>query len=336
MIKLLILSLLLVSMKARSQNYPIMKHYDGETFHNPGGDHLHGMFAILKWKLNADTVKWPVNVENKKYPLPTLAPDGKGVVTFINHATFLLQLPGMNILTDPVFSERVSPFTFAGPKRVRLPGIDLENLPKIDVVIISHNHYDHMDLASLKKIDGKYHPLFLVPLGNEAFLKGEGLQNVHEMNWWDEYEVRKGGYIAFTPAEHWSARGLFDKNKSLWGGFVIKSDQTKIFFAGDTGYGEHFKEIKTRIGTPDLSLLPIGAYEPRWFMKYHHMNPEDAVMAHNDLGTLQSIGMHFGTFQLTDEGINDPVKKLESAREKAQIPADKFKVLDLGDSYLLP
>jgi L-ascorbate metabolism protein UlaG (beta-lactamase superfamily) len=306
-------------------------HFDGQKFFNPKGPELKSFWSVIKWKLTSHQVEWPSHVSIKNYPLRELAPNEKVSATFINHSTYLLQLPGLNILTDPVYSERVSPVTFAGPKRVTEAGIPLDMLPKIDVVIISHNHYDHLDLETLKLIDGKTHPLFLVPLGDEKLLKKGGIQNVKEMDWWEEINV-KGTRLIFTPAQHWSARGLFDKNKSLWGSFMVINETSKIYFAGDTGYGPHFLDIKSRFGAPDLSLLPIGAYKPEWFMLSHHLNPEQAVRSHIDLGSLRSLAMHFGTFQLSDEGIDEPVRDLNAALEKHEIPATNFRVLELGQT----
>lgn len=328
----LILVLLLVNENVLSNSYKVSDHFDGKKFSNPGHkDDLKSFWDVVKWKATADTAEWPEHVGNKNYPLRPLTPVEKVNATFINHATFLIQLPGMNVLTDPVYSQRVSPYTFAGPKRAREPGIPFELLPKIDVVVISHNHYDHMDMETLKRIDGKFHPLFLVPLGDEKHLLKEGIQNVKAMDWWEEVKVRNVRFI-FTPSRHWSARELWDKNECLWGSFMIDSGATKVYHAGDTGYGPHFLDIKSRLGAPDLALLPIGAYKPRWFMKNHHMDPEEAVKAHIDLGATRSIGMHFGTFQLTDEGIEDPVKDLESSLKAKNISAETFMVLDQGQA----
>lgn len=302
-------------------------HFDGKVFFNPGHKDQNSFLDVLKWKIGADTKPWPENVKNKDYPAPVL-PEGKKVnLTFINHATFLIQLQGLTVITDPVFSERVSPVTFAGPKRARLPGVTLENLPAIDVVIVSHNHYDHMDLSSLKAIDAKFHPLFIVPLKNREFLIKNGIQNVVELDWWQEHKV-KAATFTLTPCLHWSSRSLWDKYETLWGSFMVTMEGFKLYFAGDTGYAEHFRDIKVRLGAPDVALLPIGAYEPRWFMKKHHMNPAEAVEAHKDLEAVHSFGMHFGTFQLTDEGIDDPVIDLK----KALGDVKNFEVLDQGES----
>lgn len=322
---------LFLNLSIQAQTPPTSDHFDGKKYFNPGLTGEMGFWDVVKWKFTADTVKWEESVPNKTYPSPVLNSEDKATVTFINHATFLIQLQNLTILTDPIFAERASPFKFWGPFRARAPGIDLELLPPVDVVIISHNHYDHMDLESLKRIDGKYHPLFLVPKGDEKLLKEEGIQNVHEMDWW-EVQILKGTNIAFTPAQHWSARGVFDHNDSLWGSFFIEHQHLKIYFAGDTGYGPHFKQIKEKLGSPDMAFLPIGAYEPRWFMKLHHLNPEEAVMAHRDLGAKTSLAMHFGTFQLTDEGREQPVQELEIARTKNDIDPEQFIILDQGES----
>lgn len=313
-------------------NYPISDHYDGEKFHNLGkNDDLKSFFTVLKWKLTSDVDEFPEHVPIKNYPYRSLAPNEKVNATFINHATFLVQLPGLNVLTDPIYSMRASPFSFMGPKRVKEPGLPFDVLPKIDVVLVSHNHYDHLDLETLKRLDEKFHPLFLVALGDEDLLKKNGIQNVKPMDWWEEVKVKDVKFI-FTPAQHWSARHFWDKNDALWGSWMIDNGIQKIYHGGDTGYSGHFRDIKSRLGAPDLALLPIGAYEPRWFMKHHHMNPKEAVKAHIDLGATRTIGMHFGTFQLTDEGINQPEMDLRKAKADSKISDDQFLVLEQGQS----
>ncbi len=302
-------------------------HFDGKRFFNPGHNDENSFFDVLKWKFTADTKEWPASVPNKTFSTPTLPAGKKANFTFINHATFLVQLQGLNFLTDPVYSERVSPFTFAGPKRAREPGVAFDALPVIDVVIISHNHYDHLDLATLKNLDAKFHPLFIVPLKVREFLLKEGLQNVVELDWWQEFKV-KDTVVIFTPTLHWSSRTLWDKYETLWGSFMVKAPGFSFYFGGDTGYAEHFRDIKMRLGSPDVAILPIGAYEPRWFMKKHHMNPAEAVQAHKDLEAGVSLPMHFGTFQLTDEGIDEPVADLKKALGEVK----NFEILDQGES----
>ena len=313
---------------SRSSGVPMSDHFNGETFFNPGHPDENTFWDVLKWKWTSKTTPWPEWVENKSYPAPVLPEGKRAIFTFVNHATFLILTSGLTVLTDPVFSERVSPVPFVGPKRHRAPGIEFENLPAIDVVVISHSHYDHMDKESLQRLDGKFHPLFIVPLKNRELLLSWGLENVVELDWWQEQKV-KGTTVTLCPALHWSNRTPWDRNERLWGSYMISSEEIKIYFGGDTGYGEHFRDIRMRLGAPDVSLLPIGAYEPRWFMKLHHINPEEAVRAHEVLGAGHSLGMHFGTFQLTDEGIDAPVKALKEARKD-----QSFTVLDQGESQI--
>jgi L-ascorbate metabolism protein UlaG (beta-lactamase superfamily) len=273
-----------------------------------------GFLDLLKWKMKGSAKPWPKRVENtQKTDLPAKIASHEVFATFINHSTVLVQLENLNILTDPIFSAVAGPLSLVGPRRVRAPGVAFENLPKIDVVLLSHNHYDHLDTASILDLWKRDHPLFLVPLGNGNLIRSLGIHKVVELDWWEQHHFTASQSFILTPAKHWSRRGLFDYCKALWGGFIIKSSELQIFFAGDTAYSGHFKTIQERYGAMDLSLLPIGAYEPRWFMKEFHMNPEDAVQAHIDLQSQLSMGIHFGTFQLTDEGIDDPIKHLNES-----------------------
>lgn len=297
---------------------------------NPGPSHL---FRMLREK----RAPWPKSVQTRKEP-PILIPPGQGEVriTFVNHATFLIQLPGLNILTDPVWSSRASPFAWLGPKRVREPGISLDELPPIDLILISHNHYDHLDVKTLKKLRHRFSPQVLVPLGNQSLIRSLGFENVRELDWWQEIEIDVHHKITFTPAQHFSGRGLWDRYRTLWGSFYIEETNHSIYFGADSGYATHFEEIRSRIGSPDVALLGIGAYEPNWFMKPIHMNPAEAVVAHRDLDAKVSIGMHFGTFRLAAEGFDQPVRELQEALKKQSIPQDQFIVLDEGESYTLP
>ena len=293
-------------------------HFNGRHFYNPGpGVSPRGFGQVLRWRLESRRAAWPGHVANDTYPSPpaSVAP-GQVAVTFINHATFLLTLPGAVVLTDPIFSERCSPVQWAGPKRVRAPGIALSDLPRPDIVLLSHNHYDHMDLPSLRAIARQHAPQFVTTLGNAAALAAAGIEGATELDWWQAIEV--GGLrIVATPARHFSARSPFDRNRTLWAGFALLREDTRILFAGDSGAGPHWAEICARLGEPDVALLPIGAYEPRWFMAPVHMNPAEAVDAHISLGARHSVGMHFGTFQLTDEAIDEPERALAvSLREK--------------------
>ena len=278
-------------------------------------------------------MEWPDKVKNEGAAQVFEKIEAKKIaVTYINHSTFLWQLPELNVLTDPVYSRRVSPLSWSGPKRVREPGLAFEKLPPIDVVIISHNHYDHLDIKTLKKLEEKFSPVFLVPLGDAVWLRSEGLQKVIELDWWESHEV-KGVEIHFTPAQHFSGRGLFDRDLSLWGSFLLKTNEMKIYFGGDTGYASHFEEIGKRFGGVDLAFLPIGAYEPRWFMKMAHVNPEEAVQAHIDLQARLSIGMHFGTFQLTDEAFREPPSELAKGLTRKGVPLNHFRVMPNGQTW---
>lgn len=327
-----------------NRNIKKSDHYDPEkdVFKNQYLTETKGLWKVLQWKLSTTPKKWPEWYELNHEP-KLLSPTelGKINLSFVGHSSFLIQTKDLNILTDPVWSHRVSPVSWAGPARHHAPGIKLEDLPNIDVVIISHNHYDHMDLETLKKLDKKFAPLILCPLGDKKLLDGEGLSKVSELDWWEEQTIdtEAGPYkFIYTPAQHFSGRGLFDRFKSLWGSFVVQvpsSEQTskkQIFFGGDTGYSQHFKDIQQRLGPMDFSLIPIGAYEPRWFMKAMHVNPEDAVKAHQDLHSRQSIGIHFGTFQLTDEAIEEPEIELEKALKNEGISLDRFETLKPGES----
>lgn len=314
-----------------TMKYSLSDHYDGQKFFNPSQGEEPGFWKSVKMATSLRFKKWPDSVENKPvHNLKCSLGSDQVAITFVNHATVLIQLPGLNVLTDPVWSKRVSPLRWVGPKRVREPGIDFDSLPGIDLVIISHNHYDHMDLASLKKLNQRFSPRMLVPLGDKALLNSEGIEKVSEMDWWDAASANSETSITFTPIRHFSSRGLFDRNKTLWGSYMIASHGRLIFFGGDSGYSPHFKEIRDRFGPADIALLPIGAYEPRWFMKAFHMNPAEAVQAHADLESRQSIGIHFGTFQLTEEEIDAPVRELGTALVQANLDPKSFVTLPEG------
>jgi L-ascorbate metabolism protein UlaG (beta-lactamase superfamily) len=221
-----------------------------------------------------------------------------------------------------------------GPRRVRQPAVPFDELPPIAIVLLSHNHYDHCDLRTLRKLADRFEPLVVTPVGNEPLVRSTGIGRVEELDWWQEGKAATLP-ITLTPAQHFSARGPFDRNRALWGGFTVVTGGARMLFAGDTGYAPFFRDIRRRLGPIDLALLPIGAYEPRWFMKDVHMNPAEAVQAHLDLEASQSVSMHFGTFQLTTEGIDEPVRALEAACRSRDIPPSRFRTLDFGESLRL-
>lgn len=311
---------------------PKSDHYNGKHFFNLHR-HARDIGDVFTWLRTRKPARWPGWAENEKFPLPatrlsTQLRDWR--VTFINHATVLIQIGPYNLITDPVWSERVSPFKNMGPRRIRAAGVALKDLPPIDVILLSHNHYDHLDLATLKFLEKRDHPQIVTGLGNAALLHANGIKHVSELDWWDCVEHRELK-IHFTPAQHFSGRGVRDRDMTLWGGLWVETEAGSLFFAGDTGYGPHFKEIAERLGNPRLALLPIGAYEPRWFMGPVHMNPEDAVLAHCDLDARESLAIHFNTFQLTDERIDQPVLDLAAALQKQEVDAATFLVLKEGE-----
>lgn len=265
-------------------------------------------------------------------PPPRVGP-GRIAATFIGHASFLVQLGGIAVLLDPIWSLRCSPLSFAGPKRVRAPGQPLQALPHVDLLLVSHNHYDHLDLSTLRRVRRRWGPPAVTGLDNARHLAKAGIRGAVELDWWQSVE-RDGVRVTYVPAQHFSARTLWDRNRSLWGGFVLQAGGATVYFAGDSGYCPHFKEIGAAFPAIDLALLPIGAYEPRWFMRQQHMDPEEAVRAHLDLGARRSIGMHFGTFQLTDEAIDAPVHALRAARARHDVPDSAFDVLAFGETRI--
>jgi len=308
----------------------VSDHFDGQRFFNPTGANGQSFWQLPRLFLTRRT-PWPrrVPVQPRRPPQPA-GPD-EVIVTFIGHATFLIQTSAGNVLTDPMYSERASPLRFAGPRRVAIPGVAFDDLPRIDLVLLSHNHYDHCDLPTLANVAKRFRPRLITPLGNGTILRSAGVTGVEELDWWQQ-AAPVSPHVTLVPAQHFSARGPLDRNRALWGGFIIEANHRRVYFAGDTGFAGHFAEIRERFAPIDLALLPIGAYEPRWFMKDVHMNPAEAVQAHLDLGAARSLGMHFGTFQLTTEGISEPVDELDRALQEQEVPSSQFEVLEFGES----
>jgi L-ascorbate metabolism protein UlaG (beta-lactamase superfamily) len=311
-------------------------HFNGKKYFNPTLEEQFspGISDIYKMAKEGRP-KWPEGVANLGTPrLKENLGTSDVSITFINHATFLIQTPNLNILTDPVWSKRVSPVNWFGPKRVRQAGVEIEDLPEIDVIVISHNHYDHLDIETLKRINELFDPTVIVPIGDKELIESIGIRNVHELDWWESVLINSETRITFTPSQHSSARGLFDKDESLWGSYFIQHRERSIYFGGDGGYSTHFADIRKRMGAPEIALLGIGAYAPRSFMKVIHMEPAEAVVAHKDLGATVSIGMHFGTFQLASEGFDQPIDDLNSALEKESISRASFIILLEGETKI--
>jgi L-ascorbate metabolism protein UlaG (beta-lactamase superfamily) len=277
--------------------------------------------------------RWPRRIEVQMRRPPPL--DGAAAaITFIGHATFLIQTQSGNVLTDPMYSQRAGPLGVLGPQRVRQPAVRFDDLPPISTVLLSHNHYDHCDLRTLQTLAKRFDPIVITPAGNGPLVRSAGIRRVEELDWWQEAGSSTLP-ITLTPARHFSARTPFDRNRALWGGFSLVVGDARIYFAGDTAYTSAFQDIRRRLGPIDLALLPIGAYEPRWFMQAVHMNPSEAVQAHLDLEAAESIGMHFGTFQLTSEGIDDPARALAESCRAGNVPSSQFRVLGFGESARL-
>ncbi|HJD55347.1 MAG TPA: MBL fold metallo-hydrolase [Rickettsia endosymbiont of Pyrocoelia pectoralis] len=290
-----------------------------------------GLSDILKWKITAKRSEWSVLPELTSFDIPPtkIASSQELRVSYVGHVTFLIQIGGLNILTDPVWSDRASPFTFAGPKRIVKPGINFADLPKIDFILISHNHYDHLDIKTIKDLCLRDNPKIITPLMNDKIIKKHiDKAEIITLGWGESYKE-----FFLESAQHWSARGLFDKNKALWGTFIIRTGIGDICFIGDSGYNiDIFKEIGEKYNI-FLSLIPIGAYSPRWFMKPVHMNPEEAVLTHLDLRSKFSIASHFDVFQLADEPYGQAVAELKQAIEKHNIPDDRFIIPKVSDFF---
>lgn len=320
------------------------------------------LLDVVQWRIGRWRDGLPLPL---KEPIPTQAADlgfihanaragaaMQPAVTWIGHATTLVQASGLNIITDPAFSQRVSPVQFLGPERAQPPGVALAELPRIDVVVVSHNHYDHLDRLSVLLLEQQAGgaPLFLVPLGNRKWMQDLGLSRVVELDWWQKHGVTPpdgGAAVDFflTPVQHWSGRYWLDKQQTLWGGWAVFGPDFHWYFGGDTGYSKDFADTRERFAarqTPaqgggfDLALLPIGAYQPRWFMTEQHIDPIEAVKAHRDLGARRSLGIHWGTFDLAEEPLDQPPRDLAESLRRASLSADDFFVLKIGETRRLP
>ena len=311
-------------------------HFDGNRYFNPGIPPRR-FKDLIKWLMTRRPTPWPKARKVPPPAKPSKSVHDQLIITFINHATMLIQWDGINFLTDPVWSERVSPFKWFGPKRVHPPGVLFEDLPPIHYILLSHNHYDHLDITTLRKLIKRDQPKILTGLGVGEWLhKKQKIENVIELDWWQSVNFPQKLKIIFTPTQHFSSRTLFDRDKTLWGGFAVNWDDELLYFSGDTAYCNVFKEIRKKFGSPRLALLPIGAYEPRWFTSSVHMSAEESLQAHLDLESKISLAYHFGTFRLTDEGIDDPPKSLMKEMERRGIPFETFWILEPGQSRKVP
>lgn len=314
---------------------PTSDHFDGTRFFNPGQPKTDRSLAeILRWKLKEHPARWPAHVDIRQ-----AVPDARVAgmrVTMVGHASLLIQAAGRNLLTDPVWSKRASPFSFAGLTRVTAPGIAFEDLPPIDVVLLSHNHYDHLDLATLARLHAAHAPLMAMPLGNDAVVRRAVPDaRIVTGDWHERIALGEGVTTTLTRANHWSARGTRDRRMALWAGHWIDGPAGSIWFAGDTAWGDGaiFADLRARHGSPDVALIPIGAYEPRWFMAAQHCNPAEAVAILRATGAKAALGIHWGTFQLTDEPRDAPRIALGEALAAAGEDAERFVAAEPGQAY---
>lgn len=333
-------------------------HHRPEGFRNPHSSfEPRGMLSFLQWQWDAVRDGLPPPVRT---PTPVVEPDLRFIhgnaaagaamepaLTWIGHASMLVQMSGLNLLLDPVFSLRASPVGFAGPVRAQAPGLAVAQLPRIDAVLISHNHYDHLDEASVQALAAQAggSPLFVVPLGLKAWFAAIGIGSVVELDWWDTHTVRAAGgpvEVMLTPAQHWSGRTLADRMATLWGGFAVLGPDFHLYYSGDTGYSPDFKHIRERLRARqgrlgfDLALIPVGAYEPRWFMRQQHVDPAEAVQIHLDVAARKSVGVHWGTFNLSDESLDEPPRALQQAVRERGLLAGEFTVMAVGETRRYP
>ena len=326
---------------SRYYHGPISDHFDGERFFDPNGVPPRSRRDLFRWhrQRRATRAKWPDWAPSSYADRPPARVEGATWrIAYVGHASFLLQTVGRNILLDPVWSKRASPFRFVGPKRVNDPGIAFADLPPIDTVLVSHGHYDHLDLATLSRLAAAHRPRVITPLGNDTIMRNrDPAIAVEGYDWEQRIDIGAGVAVTLVATRHWSARNLSDRNMSLWASFVIETPSGHIYFVADSGYGDgrHFRSARERHGPFRIAILPIGAYEPRWFMRDQHMNPAEAVQALADCGAELALGHHYGTFQLTDEAIDAPLKALADALRDAEIPPERFRTLRPGQVWQL-
>ncbi len=325
----------LLFLVACGPGYPRSDHFDGKRFRNAPPMEQPSFGDFLKWRRTREPGAWPDWIPSEPGPPPPERVNCDDLrVTFVNHATVLVQTGGVNLLTDPIYAKRVSPVRGIGPKRHRAPGIRFEDLPPIDVVVISHNHYDHLDMPTLKRLRKEHDPLFVVGLGTASLLHRRGVQRTVELDWWESTVLPTGVRVIGTPAAHWSLRGGGDRDRDLWMSYVLQTECGNTFFAGDTAMSTHFDAVGEAYGPFRLALLPIGAYAPRWFMHTSHIDPEQAAEARRQLRAHTAVAMHFGTFALADEGHGDAPAELR--RHLHEDEDDRFWVMREGEGRDVP
>ena len=322
-------------LSCRPYSGPVSAHFNGKKFINPSRRPAKGFKEVGRYGRERVPDKWRYveDPDSHKRQIPT--PNSAHIqYTFINHSSFLIQWNGINILTDSIWSKRCSPFQWAGPRRMRPPGINYEHLPPIHLILISHNHYDHLDKITFKKLVKDFQPKVIAPLGLAHLLTKWGAKQVTELDWWQTDDFH-GLSITATPCNHFSSRGLFDRDKTLWAGYSLSDQRRKIYYTGDTGYSEVFKEIGEKLGPFDLSFIPIGAYKPEWFMSPIHISPCQALQVHHDVKSKKSVAMHFGTFPLADDNPETSTSALRRCLKEKDISEEDFSLPKEGSSYVV-
>lgn len=320
---------------------PVTDHFDGTHFFSYGKPATRALLpenrnsSVWKWMLNRPKSNWKWRA-NTHHPVITERVTGTElVITYINHASVLIQTEGLNIITDPIWAKRASPFSFAGPKRYRPAGITFDKLPPIDVVLLSHNHYDHLHLTTLRRLVHRHKSRIYTSLGNSEYLASKGIKGAVDMDWWQEQELKGGIILTSVPAQHFSARALTDRNKTLWCGFVLHTALGPVYFAGDTGYGPFVQKIAERFAGFRFAMIPIGAYLPEWFMHPVHVSPEEALQMHRELNVTTSMAIHFGTFHLADDGQDEAPTHLRTSLAALPTPQPDFRVIENGESITI-
>ncbi len=327
----------------------VSDHFNGSVYFNPGlSAPANGIVKhrsrtwwwISRLLFGSGYPEWPPPKHTAPGAVPIdRAPEGSLHITAVGHATFLIQMDGINVLTDPIWAERCSPVAWIGPKRYKTPGISLDDLPPIDLVLVSHNHYDHLDLSTLEHLARRNTPHALTTLGNKDLIAETGIQNVQELDWWQSRPISDKVTVTVVPARHFSARTLWDRNRTLWGGFVISGPSGNVYFAGDTGYGQHFREIAARFPNVRVAILPIAPFQPKTATEPpsigHHMGPAEAVVAHKDLHPEVSIAGHYQVFQLGSDGFDDALRLLAETIKEHSLDSESFVALEPGRSLIL-
>lgn len=330
------LALLLAGCVGSGHTGPVSDHFDGRQFFNEAPFEV-GWRDLWRYYRERDPGEWTRDLTPPDHPDPARrVATGELLVTVVNHATVLVQFDGTNVLTDPIWSDRASPVSWAGPKRFVAPGLRFEQLPPIDAVVISHDHYDHLDLPTLKKLQAAHQPQFIVGLGEDVWLRRAGLRDVIALDWQSSVTLRNSARIHGQRSKHWTSRVPGRRNRSLWMAYVIETQGGPVYFSGDSGYDRHFSETAAAFGPMRLALLPIGAYQPRWLTAYQHLDPSEAVRAHQDLRAARSLAIHFGTFQLAEEGQTQPVVDLTAALAAAGLTHADFAAPEFGVGYGVP